>query len=277
MIFLSPFTPIFINESKGVDGVASRQMQMFAPGDRILIEFIATGGESAPAVSVCDHHSGEVVYTLYFSTWEMSGGVKLYFTEITGLAEGCYHLVNCNVAYEPFCITADEVELAQTILFQYANTDNRQRTDAVFSINGMQRFFDFRVPGGFKAGGTSYSVDNEQFTTEYGDTIDLYALDAEVRTLTIGGGIGVPVWYGAMVNRIMCCQYVYVDGVRYARNESSTPEASQVVDNVDSFVFTQQMRKVKRLNPAIEQSNALLLRRTGGETYLASDNKQRKI
>ncbi len=277
MIFLSPFTPIFLDESKGIDGVASRQMQLFAPSDRILVEYIATNGESAPAVSVCDYASGDEVYTLYFSTWEMSGGVKLFFTEITGLAEGSYHLVNGDVAYEPFRITADEVELAQSVLLQYTNADNRQRTDAVFSVNGMQRFFDFRVPGGFKAGGTSYSVDNEQFTTEYGDTIDLYALDSEVRTLTIGGGIGVPVWYGAMINRIMCCQYVYVDGVRYARNESSTPEASQVADNVDSFVFTQQMRRVKRLNPTIEESNALLLRRTSGDKYLASDNKQRKI
>ena len=61
-------------------------------------------------------------------------------------------------------------------------------------------------------------------------------------------------------NRVLCCNYVYFDGVRYTRKESNVPELNQQIEGLKSLVVNQILQKVRTLNPALEWSNQLAMR-----------------
>ena len=82
----------------------------------------------------------------------------------------------------------------------------------------------------------------------------------------------MPVWYGALLNRLLTCSYVYIDGERYTRNESEVPATNILVDGMDSFVFTQSLRRVNELEPAADGGNIITLRRVTGNNVRMVDN-----
>lgn len=262
MYRLSPFTPIFFSPSGDRHGVKPKSVQVFSETDRILIQVIATGESSAPPnLIVRDTMNGyESEYT--WKAWAMNTNTTLYFIELQGMSDGIYIAVIGNRTSEAFAITAEESVLQDTVLLQYSNADNRQRNDAVFWIDGMQRFFDFRIPGGFKDDNWTFLANNEQFTTSENDKIDLYGQESTVKALTIGNSDGCPVWFADLVNRLLSCNYVYIDKVRYARNESEVPEMNAEVEGLKSYIFTQGLQRVMNLEPVLEGRNMLIMRRT---------------
>ncbi len=270
MYRISPFTPIFFTPSIDKHGVKSKSAQVFAQTDRILFEIIATGEASAPPnlqiIDVLNDY--ESSYT--WRAWVMNATTTLYFIELSGMDDGRYYAKIGEHESEQFVITNDEADLQDTVLLQYSNLDNRQRNDAVFWIDGMQRFFDFRVPGGFKDDNWAFAVSNEQFTTSDNDKIDLYGQEATTKALTIGNSEGCPVWFAELVNRLLCCNYVYVDQVRYTRNESDVPEMSIEVEGQKSYIFKQGLQRVVNLDPTLEESNLLIMRRAE-ENYRTAD------
>ncbi|MBQ7205007.1 MAG: hypothetical protein IJS04_04100, partial [Muribaculaceae bacterium] len=184
-MILSPFSPIFFQPRKGRNGVPSRYIQTWAPTDQILLQFIGVAGETPPVTKVYDECAEADLYTIPWSTWQMNTDDVLYFAEIRGLSNGIYSVVMDGVASEPFKVTDDELELNQTTLIQYAMKDNRQRDDAVFLIDNMPTFFDFRVPGGFKDGGWTFGVENEQFVTDDANIVELFGMESTAKTFTM--------------------------------------------------------------------------------------------
>ena len=271
-MIISPFTPIFFEDFKS-DGIESRYMQVFSTTDQILLECLCAPGEFGSFVISGITDDGVSQYSqLTHNSWALSDGTILWFTVITGLAPGTYRLL-----YPPtglyshyFRVTDDPAELAKTTLIQYSMKDNKQRQDAVFIIDGMRYFFDFRVPGGFKDSGWNFAVENEQFITPEADIVELFALESTQKRFTMGGQIGVPVYFAEMLNRILTCSYVYFDGVRYARKDASVPEMTVQIEGLDSFVFTQLLQRVNNLNPRIENSNHIIMRRTDDYKYRAA-------
>ena len=262
MYRISPFTPIFFSPSGDRHGAKPKCVHLFSQTDRILIEVIATGESSAPPnLIVRDTMNGyESEYT--WKAWAMNTNTTLYFIELQGMSDGIYTAsIGLNVS-EEFAITAEESVLQDTVLLQYSNADNRQRNDAVFWIDGMQRFFDFRIPGGFKDDNWTFIVNNEQFTTSENDKIELYGQESTVKALTIGNSDGCPVWFADLVNRLLSCNYVYIDKVRYARNESEVPEMNAEVEGLKSYIFTQGLQRVMNIDPVLEGRNLLIMRRT---------------
>ena len=63
-----------------------------------------------------------------------------------------------------------------------------------------------------------------------------------------------------LLNRVLCCNYVYFDGVRYTRKESNVPELNQQIEGLKSFVFNQMLQKVRTMNPVLEWNNQLAMR-----------------
>lgn len=271
-MIISPFTPIFFEDFKS-DGIESRYMQVFASSDQILLECLCTSDELSSFVISGTTDDGNSQYNqLTHNSWTLADGTVLWFTVITGLAPGVYRL-----EYPPtglrshlFRVTNDPDELTKTTLIQYSMKDNRQRQDAVFIIDGMRYFFDFRVPGGFKDSGWTFSVENEQFITPEADPVELFALESTQKKFTMGYQEGVPVHFAELLNRLLTCSYVYFDGVRYARKDSSVPEMNVQIEGLDSFVFTQLLQKVNNLNPTIENSNHLIMRRVDDTIYRAT-------
>lgn len=279
-MIISPFTPLFFEDFKS-DGIESRYLQMFASTDQILLECLCAPDELFFDFIVSGTtDDGQSQYSqLSLNSWTLADGSVLWFTVISGLAPGIYQ-VRCQalgLTSHYFRVTDDQSELAKTTLIQYTMKDNKQRQDAVFIIDGMRYFFDFRVPGGFKDSGWTFAVENEQFITPEADPVELFALESTQKKFTMGGQEGVPVYFAEMLNRALTCSYVYFDGVRYARKDSSVPEMNVQIEGLDSFVFTQLLQKVNNLNPTIESSNHLIMRRVDDTLYRAANDTLNRI
>lgn len=244
MLMICPFTPFFFNESKDKFGLSSRYIQKFAPTDKILIEVLSDGSEVPAPISIIDATTNKIVASFNWNSWKMNNTKVLFYYVLTGLNKGFYRAHLLGISSDIFKVTDYSRELDETTLIRYSMRDNRQRTDSVFIINGVQYFFEFRVPGGFRDDNWGFAVDNEQFLSPNGDIVELYSRETIQKTFTLGNSIGCPVWYAAMLNRILSCSYVFFDGVRYARKDSSVPEINLLVDGVRSYVFKQSLQHI---------------------------------
>lgn len=271
MYIVSPFTPLFFSPSSDVSGCKSRYTQVFAPTDQILIEVIVRAESRAitgKIISVCDNSEMDIEWNV----WSMNDSDKLYYYVITGLEDG-YYIVNVNDSNsEPFRITSDESVLKNTTLIQYSSKDNKDRQDVIFWVSEQQMFFDWRVHGGFKDSNWSFGVDNEQFTNSENDLSEIYSRHYTMKTFTLGGNIGCPIWYGEHLNRILSCTYVYFNGKRYIRSESNVPEINQVIDDVRSYVFNQILREIQFVDYT-ESENMLKIRRVQDNNMRQYDNR----
>lgn len=274
---LSPFTPLYFAESNVSDGLSSRYTQVWAPTDQIMIQVIAETSESAPTATLYDASTDEALGTITWNVWAINTDKKMFFHVYCGLSDGFYYLTIADKTSEVFRVTSDEGILAKTTLLQYSNKDNKQRDDVLFVIDNVHYFFDFRVPGGFKDSGWQFGVDNEQFTTQYQDVVELYANDYITKTFTMGNSIGVPVWFGAMLNRLLTCQFVYVNAERYVRESSNAPSMETLIDGLDSFVFSQELRKTVRIDADYEDDNQVAIRRVNNTNNRISDSVNENI
>lgn len=258
---ISPFTPLHFREANESDGLPSRYIQTWAPTDQILIQVIADVGDTAPAATLNNAHTGTSLGPIEFLEWQMNTEKVIFFAVLTGMSVGHYTVTIEGKTSDEFRVTDDAELLARTTLIQYRFKDNKSREDVVAIIDHMVYFFDFRVPGGFKAGGWQFGVSNEQFTTQREDVVELFANDYTMKTFTMGNALGVPPWYAEHFNRLLTCSYVYFNGDRYTRSDTETPQIQVLMDGLDSFVFTQVLRKAQVLDAKIEAMNQAIIRR----------------
>lgn len=271
----SPFSPIFFPHHRR-DGIESRYIQTFAKSDDILLEMIGPESVAPEAVVYVEPQHAEL-YRINFGKWDINSQLNLYFTTIK-LSPGIYSIEIAGIGKsDVFRVTDDSRIIENTTLIQYSMDSNRHRRDAVFFIDGMQRFFDFRVPGGFKDSNWSFSVEGEQFVTDESDIIQLYGLESTQKKFTLGNSEGCPVWFAEMLNRLLCCTYVYFDGERYARKESAVPEMSVVLNGVNSFVFSQNLQKVTNIDPILTQNHKAIIRRIDTDYRIIPNNNIRAI
>ncbi len=268
---VSPFTPLFFNVDRKVDGRECDYIQTFSTTDRILLELIGSADGWDGEVQLIEEPSGNVVESIHLGSWAVNDDVTLYFATIC-LNPGVFSVYITDIGQsQPFRVTNSQLVLGNTTLIQYSMRNNRQRKDAVFFIDGMQYFFDFRVPGGFQDKNWQFSVESEQFVTPFADISQLYGLESTQRSFTLGHSQGCPVWFGEMLNRILVCDHVYFDGVKYTRKESSVPEIAQALEGVNSFVFTQSLQQSVNLDPTIEETNQAIIRRVDDSIYRVVD------
>lgn len=275
-MIVSPFTPLFFDTRK-TDGIESDYIQTFSTTDRILLQILGKPSDD-PVVFVLERPSGKTLYRISFNQWAISSKLTLFFAEIC-LSPGYYNIYFNNYGYsEVFRVTDNQNVLANTTLIQYSMKNNRQRNDTIFFIDGMQYFFDFRVPGGFKDSSWTFGVESEQFVTPFGDISQLFGLATTQKKFTLGGSIGVPVHFAEMLNLILTCSHVYFDGVKYSRKETNVPEMTVQLDGLNSFVFTQMLQQSVNLDPVIEQNNHVAMRRVDSTNYRStSSTLNRKI
>lgn len=265
-MIISPFTPLFFSPSTDKFGAKSKYVQLFARTDRIFIELISSPEGQEPVVYI-NNLLNDASTPIILSSWQMNDDKIIYFYNISLLPCGYYNVVINGKTSEIFKITDDERELSETTLIQYSMKDNKQRLDTVWWIDGMQYFFDLRVPGGFKDNGWTFGVDNEQFVTSDEDIVELFSHEYTTMLFTLGNAMGCPVWFAELFNRVLCCNYIYFDGVRYARKESNVPELNQQIEGLKSFIFNQMLQKVKTMNPVLEWNNQVSMRRIQDDTY----------
>lgn len=266
-MIISPFTPLFFINRKA-DGIDSEYIQTFAPSDRILLQILGPVDEAGIVAYVRNEETGKNHCQIAFNVWDINSDVRLRFASIS-LSPGIYsvYFLGKNIQSEIFQVVDNHRILENTTLIQYSMTNNRQRNDAVFFIDGMQYFFDFRVPGGFKDSNWTFGVESEQFVTPDADISQLYGRESTQKRFTLGGSMGVPVWFGEMLNRILVCSHVYFDGVKYSRKESNVPELTVQLEGINSFVFNQTLQQSTNLDPVLEQNNHAAMRRVDDTNY----------
>lgn len=275
-MILSPFTPLFFSHHKR-DGIDSAYIQTFATTDEILIELIGPAAWSGIGQVMIEPEHRPLCQILW-NTWKINDKTQLRFATVS-LAPGYYSIsISGYGTSNIFRVTDDPLILEKTTLIQYSMNNNRHRKDAVFFIDGMQRFFDFRVPGGFKDSNWTFAVEGEQFVTDEADIVQLYGLDSTQKKFTLGNSEGCPVWFAELLNRLLCCTYVYFDGERYARKDTSVPEPTVLLEGINSFVFTQNLQKVANIDPTLTMQHQAILRRVIDENYrLVTENINRLI
>ena len=244
MYIVSPFTPIFFKPSTDMCRASGKYMQIFAPSDEVMIQVI-TRSESRPitgkVINIVTGHETVIDWQI----WSMN---------------------------HTFRITSDTSELSRTTLIQYSMKDNRQRQDAVFWISDTQYFFDWRAPGGFMDDNWVFGVNNEQFTTYDNNLSEIYALETTQKTFTLGNAQGCPVWFGELLNRILCCTYVYFEGERFIRADANVPEMSQPIEGYKSYIFKQILQDIKIVDYT-ESENLIKIRRVDDKSFRKVANK----
>lgn len=230
------------------------------PTDRIVIEVIVDDPDVTYVEMLIHEYVTDTDTTQVMRSWETVSGKKVFFAYLQRMSEGYYDVTIDGKTSEIFRVTADASEVEGTVLLQYCNKDNKQRTDVAFWLAGLQTFFSWRVPGGFKDDNWGFGVVNEQFISQHQDIFELYSHETTQKVLTVGFNTGVPVWYGEFLNRVLTCMYFYVDGVRYSRKDSSVPERQSLLDGLRLYTFNQQLQEVIHGNELVEYDNQLALR-----------------
>ena len=80
---ISPFTPLHFSEANRSDGMPSRFIQLWAPTDQILVEVIASAGDTAPSASLNDAHTGSVIGPVEWNEWKMNADKVVFFSVLT--------------------------------------------------------------------------------------------------------------------------------------------------------------------------------------------------
>lgn len=248
-MIISPFNSIFFLGFRKSPGIECPYIQTFAKSDNILVEVIRTTDEASQPAVLVNAETGEDIMTLPKQSYSLGTDDVVDCHYLTNAADGFYFLAIGDNESETFRITDDAEILGKTALFEYSTANNDIRRDVAGMAGDNRLYFSFRVPGGFKESGFDFSIDNEQFVTAMSDIVELYGRESVQMTFTLGLSRGVPVWFGDLLNRLLTCRYVYIDGKRYARFESSVPEKEQTLDGVNSFVFTQKLQRINHIEP----------------------------
>lgn len=230
MIKIGDVCPLFFNTLKYPFGVEGNYMQRFHSGDHILLQVLSDGGESVSGI-LTNKVTG-LSSPISFSSYTHNENIRLYYATLSSLADSVYTVtVNGIGESNPFCVSSSDSLLEETSLIRYSHKDNNSAFDNIFWIGNTQQFFELRLEAGFKPGGFSPQVDNEQYRNQRQEIVELYAMPYDQWTLTCGNAEGVPYYVIGLVNRILCLSSVDIGGKKYVRSESSVFEITQVLED----------------------------------------------
>lgn len=233
-------------------------VQSFAMNDHIMLEVFHGSDEDLEPVEVYSKDTENIIGTFVWKKYFINSSEICSVCKLTGLSAGVY-LFMFGVFRSYVRILANE-NLDDTVLIQYACHDNRGRSDILSVFAGNILYFELRIKGGFKDSGWLFHVENNQFTTQLSDIVELNAIDYTDKVLTVGSSSGIPTCVADLLNRILSCQIVFVDGIRYSRSGDALLENDN--DNLsETHVYTITLRESQFLNAKFERKIRLNLRR----------------
>lgn len=257
----SPFNPIYFSKGGVAEDAIAGYVHIFSTDDHILTQIFHDASIIPPFLELVDCNTDETLFQLNWSTYNINRSEAVSFYELRGLDAGDYMLKVGEYVSNPIHITADINELAETVLIQYSMRTNVSRTDIYPIINGLPKYFEIRLNGGFKDDGWSFSVENDQFATDKADVVILQSVEATDKVLTIGDSVGEPSWIGKKIGFILVCELLFVDGCRFSKSDDSEVE---IIDgNVDGtkFAYAVTLRQARYENAAFERIIRSTLRR----------------
>ncbi|MCP3895896.1 MAG: hypothetical protein GY706_14900 [Bacteroides sp.] len=230
MVKLSALCPIVFGMPDYSTGINREYVQRFASSDSIYIQLHGDAGEVID-VEVVECKSGATA-SHRAREYAMASGGSVYECVLKPIAE----VYRMNVKCREVClqsgfveITDDERMLRRLMKVEYGFSKNGNlfNTRFVEDGGGLYRFC-FRVEGGFLADSDTYGLSNEFFRNQIQEPEQLYQFPYVKSRLTVGSATGVPGWVGTLLNAILCCEDVLIDGIPYVRSESSVPERVKI-------------------------------------------------
>ena len=243
MVKVGDVCPLFFSPVKDKFGLDMDYIQKFHASDKIHIQVFTNASEEVSA-SLNNLAAGNST-PISLSTYNHNDNVVMYYAILRDLEDAVYTVTINEDTSEPFIVCSSDDLLEETVLIRYSHKSNNSAFDNIFWVDDIQQVFNFRVEAGFKPGGYSPRIDNEQYRNQMQEIEELYAVPYDVYNLTIGNSNGVPYWFAKHINRILGLSMVEIDGTRYVRSESSVPEMTQVIE--DSQLF--------HINMALELQN----------------------
>ncbi len=208
--------------------------QRFRTGDRIHVQYSVPKNPSfAVFPRLVDNETGEE--SSLTATAVTTGEEADVFDVVFTAAVGCYTFQIVQ-ATTPEHIAAEsrfrvEESLSDTVWVECSN--RRNEFDTVFSGGP----FGFRMEGVFLPSERTFDVDNETFRDQRYTLTQLSALPYSKRTLTVGGGFGVPYWVAEKLNLLLSATDVSIDGASYVRSEGAAPELTQIHSDYPMFIY----------------------------------------
>lgn len=274
---LSPFNPIHFRGHDIKDGAMEGFVHVLSPSDHIFLQVFHKDSEAPESLELINYRTRETLMNLSWATIRFNETDCTSFYELNGLDTGEY-IIKFGDLYSNLIHVADqEKELDNTVLIQFAMRNNYSRRDIYTRIKGYIRYIDFRIPGGFKDEDWSFLVDNDQFVTDKSDIVEIGSVESTEKVLTIGQSDGVPKWIGEMMNRILACDLIFIDGVRYSLSESSNLESIGQNLSGDRFIYAVNLRQARFWDAEYERKIRIGLRRTPTHYRKATPNNLRGI
>lgn len=128
-----------------------------------------------------------------------------------------------------FCVCT---ELPDTILLEYTNRKNVYET----IFDGIDRFL-FRVEGAFLPQEISFENNTEEFRDQRYVSKILSSTAFEKKTLTLGGGMGVPNWVARKINLIFSLSSVHVEGNPMVRSDGGAVELTEIGKYYPLYIY----------------------------------------
>ena len=205
------------------------RVQYVLSADSLLKPFIEVNGvvtqqESLTLNQTDDFIVKEVVLNL--ASIQPGAEVLLFFAE----NDSSVHEL------ESLFLVTDETD--DTVLIEYTN--RRNEFDTIFSTNSL---FQFRVEGAFLPQDYTFESQSENFRDQRHVAKTLSGYPIEKKTLSLGGGFGVPRWVASLINNIFSLSNVYVNGDRMVRDEGGSVEMTLLHNDYPLYIYKITLEK----------------------------------
>lgn len=235
-------TPLVFSSVRDPLATSMQYTQRFSIYDTITVQSVASFPNNVNAWLYKYNPNGDELISMTTCTKVNFGDGRHGNTvSYTALDEGFYRVLLTSVYTDiigtEFFQVCRPTELRDMLFFEYSN-DGNSAMDNIFSIGGTRKTLQFRIEGGIKPSGWTGNVAQETWRTQRQELRVLYSMPYDKWTLTIGAAAGVPVEYIRIVNNILSCNIVYINGRRWCRSEGSVPEKQLTMTGAQMFTAT---------------------------------------
>ena len=199
------------------------RVQYVVDSDSLLKPYLSVNGQATELQPTALSQSDEAEVkelVIDLSSIPVESEVTLFFAENTSSV----HQIEAK-----FLVTND---IEYTVLIEYTN--RRNEYDTIFDTDSL---FQFRVEGSFLPQDYSFESQSENFRDQRHVAKSLSGYPIEKKTLSIGGGFGVPRWVASLINNIFSLSSVYVNGEKMVRDDGGSVEMTLIHNDYPLYIY----------------------------------------
>lgn len=238
MVSIGDICPLFFDVLKYKYSNEGCFRQLFSVTDKIILQIFSDEAGDSVSVTLKNKLNG-TSDAVPMEEYRVNEMVTMHYAELSP-EEGVYSVTVNGKESEDFEVCEEE---GDNVLIEYSHKDNNSAFDNVFWIGEERQTFRFRVKGGFKPETVEMHVDNEQFTNQKQEIVELYAMPYKTMDFVVGDNNGVPYYVAELINKILCLSNVSINGTLYVREGDSVPEKLETIGKKQQFIYKVTLRQ----------------------------------